>query len=268
MPVAGSTRCTGARSHSPRPAAVTPPRLPTAIVRAVRPCSASAPSTASSATQWLPMITRSGSAALSPISVTRAVVPASSAGASASISMKPSACEKLVTAPEPLTVGNATGPCSPATSATSTNSLRPSSEAMRTGTSRVERARRFRRQPGAGADHRRDEGVEGEDRRGRKARQHRDRLAVRDREAERLARLERDAMHEDAGRAEARHYADGRDRRRPSRCRRRAAPCRRRRAPSRTAAASAASSSGNAPKAIGSPPASATAAAMIAPLLS
>ena len=35
----------GARSHSPRRAAATPPRLPTAIVRAVRPRSASAPST-------------------------------------------------------------------------------------------------------------------------------------------------------------------------------------------------------------------------------
>ena len=39
-----------------------------------------------------------------------------------------------MTAPEPLPVGNAIGPSSPATSATSTNSLRPSSEAMRTGT--------------------------------------------------------------------------------------------------------------------------------------
>src|SRR5262245_60917394 len=66
--------------------------------------------------------------------VPRARLPASSAPASASISRKPSACEKLVTAPEPLAVGNATGPPSPAVSATRTNSLRPSSEAMRTGT--------------------------------------------------------------------------------------------------------------------------------------
>ena len=69
------------------------------------------------------------------MSVTRARLPASSAGASASISRKPSAWEKLVTAPEPLALGNATGRSSPATSVTSANSLRPSSEAIRTGTS-------------------------------------------------------------------------------------------------------------------------------------
>ena len=48
--------------------------------------------------------------------------------------MKPSACEKLVTAPEPLAEGNATAPPSSATSDTSTNSLRPISDAMRSGT--------------------------------------------------------------------------------------------------------------------------------------
>ena len=48
--------------------------------------------------------------------------------------MKPSACEKLVTAPEPFAEGNATVPCSPATSDTSTNSLRPISDAIRIGT--------------------------------------------------------------------------------------------------------------------------------------
>ena len=70
---------------------------------------------------------------------------------------------------------------------------------MRTGTRASTVCGGLRRQAGAGADHRRDESVEGEDRRGRKSRQHRDRLAVDDREAERLAGLERDAVHEDAG---------------------------------------------------------------------
>ena len=124
---------------------------------------------------------------------------------SASISRKPSACEKLVTEPEPLPVGNATGPSSPATSDTSTNSLRPSSEAMRTGTCAVERFRRFRRQPGAGADHGRDEGMEREDRRSWEAGQHHDRFVADDAETERLARLERDAVHQYAGRAELRY---------------------------------------------------------------
>ena len=80
------------------------------------------------------MMTRSGACVALPISVTCASVFASSADASASISMKPSACEKLVTAPEPLPVGKATVPSSPLTSDTSRNSLRPNSEATRTGT--------------------------------------------------------------------------------------------------------------------------------------
>ena len=50
------------------------------------------------------------------------------------MAMKPSAWENEVTAPEPLPIGNATGPCSPGTSATSTNSWRPISEAIRIGT--------------------------------------------------------------------------------------------------------------------------------------
>src|SRR5260370_9160819 len=66
--------------------------------------------------------------------VTLAIVPGSTDVRSASTSRKPSACENVVTEPEPLANGNAIGPFSPATSATSTNSLRPSSEGMRTGT--------------------------------------------------------------------------------------------------------------------------------------
>ena len=68
-------------------------------------------------------------------------------------------------------------------------------------------ARGFRRQSGARADHRRDEGVERKDRRGRKARQHRERLAVEHGEAKRLAGFQRDAVHDDAGRAQPRHHA-------------------------------------------------------------
>ena len=101
---------------------------------------------------------------------------------------------------------------------------------MRSGTRASTRFGGLRRQAGAGADHRRDEGVEGEDRRGREARQHRDRLAVGDREAERLAGLERHAMHQDAGLAELATRPGARGRRRPSRCRPRAPPCRIRRA--------------------------------------
>ena len=123
-------------------------------------------------------MTRSGARAC-PISVTCARVPGSTAVRSASTSRKPSACENVVTEPEPLPIGNAIGPSSPATSATSTNSLRPSSDGMRTGTVASTCHRRFRRQAGLGADHRRHEGVEGEDRRGRKARQHDDRLVRR-----------------------------------------------------------------------------------------
>ena len=48
--------------------------------------------------------------------------------------MKPSACEKLVTAPEPFAEGNAIVPSGVCASDTSTYSLRPISEAMRTGT--------------------------------------------------------------------------------------------------------------------------------------
>ena len=156
---------------------------------------------------WLPMMTTSGARAESPIKVTRACVSASSAPASASISMKPSACEKLVTAPEPLADGNATAPCFAGDERHQHELLAAHLRRDPHRHARLDGLRGLRRQAGAGADHRRDEGVEGEDRRGRKSRQHRDRLAVGDREAERLAGLERHAMHQDAGLAELRHDA-------------------------------------------------------------
>ncbi|GJE44265.1 hypothetical protein AEGHOMDF_3453 [Methylobacterium soli] len=64
-----------------------------------------------------------------------------------------------------------------------------------------------RRQPGHRPDQRHHEFVEGEHRRGREARQHHDRLALRHREAEGLAGLERDAVDQDPGFAEARQDA-------------------------------------------------------------
>ncbi len=53
--------------------------------------------------------------------------------------------------------------------------------------------------PGEGADHRCDEFVKGENRRGRKPRQNDDRLAAGDSQAQRLARLQRDPVDDDAG---------------------------------------------------------------------
>ena len=91
---------------------------------------------------------------------------------------------------------------------------------------RIDLHGRFRRQARLGADHRRHKGVEREDRRGRKARQHHDRLALRDREAERLSRLERDAVHDHARACRAATRCGGRDRPRLSTCRPRAPPCR------------------------------------------
>jgi hypothetical protein len=59
-----------------------------------------------------------------------------------------------------------------------------------------------RRQSRHRAQHRHSEFVEGEDGAGRKARQHYDRLLARDREAKRLAGLQRHAMHENARRGQ------------------------------------------------------------------
>src|SRR6516164_5705076 len=67
-------------------------------------------------------------------------------------------------------------------------------------------APRFRAQTGTGANQRRNEGVEGEDRRGREARQYRERLAVDNGEAQRFARLKRDTVYDYARRAEPRYH--------------------------------------------------------------
>ena len=121
--------------------------------------------------------------------------------------MKPSACEKLVTAPEPFAEGNATVPCFAGDQRHQHEFLAAHLRRDPHRHARLDGLRGLRRQARAGADHRRDESMEGEDRRGRKARQHGDRLAVGDREAERLAGFQRHAMHENAGLAELRHDA-------------------------------------------------------------
>src|SRR4029077_14253773 len=54
---------------------------------------------------------------------------------------------------------------------------------------RLDAARRFCRKAGTGTDHRRDERMEGENRRRGKSRQHRERLAVYDGRAKRLSAL-------------------------------------------------------------------------------
>ena len=105
------------------------------MVRAVKPRSASAPITMSSAISWLPMTTRSGIAALWPISVTRARLPASSAARARRSREIRRPARSWSPRPSPWRSGTRPARPSPATSATSTNSLRPSSEAMRTGTS-------------------------------------------------------------------------------------------------------------------------------------
>ena len=119
----------------------------------------------------------------------------------------PSAWENAVTAPEPLPVGNRDRAVLAGHKDTRTNSSRPSSEAIRTGTRAVTVRAALRRKPRPRADHRSDEGMEREDGGGRKARQHDERLVTDHREAKRLARFQRHAMDEDAGLAELRHNA-------------------------------------------------------------
>jgi hypothetical protein len=201
--------------------------LPTAIVRAVKPRSASAEHD----------IERDAVAAHDheighrgrlPISVTRRGVPASSASASASISRKPSAWEKLVTDPSPWRSGKR-----PALLAGDQRDQHELLAAELGGNAHrnidLDAARGFGRKTGAGTDHRRDESVKGENRGGGKARQHSDGLASDDGEAERLSRLERDAMDENV--AQFRDDAVGEIAPHPSTCRRRVRPCRKPRAP-------------------------------------
>ena len=86
--------------------------------------------------------------------------------------------------------------------------MRPSSEVTRrgtvAGTTASVRSGSPARRRSTGATN----VVEGEHRRGREARQDHDRLAVADGEAERLAGLQRDAVGDDARRAQARDDAD------------------------------------------------------------
>ena len=170
------------------------------------PCSASAPSTTSSATQWLPMMTRSGISAAWPMSVTQALVPASSAG------------RERIDLEEPVGLREA-GDRARALGdrkrdrAALARDQRHQHELLAAELGgdahrhlRLDGAGRLRRQPCQRPDDRGHESVEGEDRRGREARQHHQRLAVHHREAQRLAGLERHPMHQDAGRAQPRHH--------------------------------------------------------------
>ena len=172
---AGSIRCTGAMSHSPRLAAATPPRLPTASVRAEKPRSASAPTTTSSATSWLPMIDQIGRV--------RGAADQRHLHIAAGIERGGQRVdlEKAVGLRE---TGDRAGPLAgrERNRAALAFDQRHQHEFLAAEFggdahrhARGDGLRGFRRQPGAGADHRRDESMEGEDRRGRKARQHHDR---------------------------------------------------------------------------------------------
>ena len=155
----------------------------------------------------------------------------------------------------------------PSTSDTMTNSVRPSSEAIRTGTLARDLGIGTRRQAGHPPQHRHDHVVEGEHRRGRKSRQDDDRLAVADRKTQRLARLQRDAMGDDAGLAEPRDDAVG-DVARAFEVPPDSTSMSLVSSASRIAASSCASSSAIAPRNTASPPFSLIAAVTIAPLVS
>ena len=85
------------------------------------------------------------------------------------------------------------------TSPTSRYSVRPISLLTLTASRAGTTVRSCAPRPASSANHRRDELVKREDRRRRKAGKHDDRAAARRRQADRLARLERDAVRDDAG---------------------------------------------------------------------
>ena len=194
-------------SHSPRLAAATPPRLPTASTRAEKPRSASAPDhhierdvvaahddevgRARGAADQRDLrraagIERGGQR----VDLDEAVGLREAGHRAGALAGRER--DRAVARPRPAT--------------TSTNSLRPSSEAMRTGTSRRRRSRaasggRPARARITGATKAwkvkiAEVGKPGSTTIG---------LSPTTREAQRLAGLERDAMHQNAGRAEPRH---------------------------------------------------------------
>ena len=123
---------------------------------------------------------------------------------------KPSAWEKAVTLPEPLPSGQAARPPAGVLGQGDHDVFGPPGLA-RGADREAGLGHRLlpRRQAGQGADHRHGEFVEGEDGAGREARQHHHRLAADGAEAERLARLQRHAMHQHARRRQAREDAVG-----------------------------------------------------------
>src|SRR3974390_2612308 len=122
------------------------------------------------------MMTMSGVPAEVPISVTLCRPPASSPALSASTETNPSAWENDVTAPEPLSIGNATPPFPPGYQRHQHEFLAAELRWDGDRHGRFHGLGRLWQQPGAGANDGRDEAVKGEDRRGREARQPRDRL--------------------------------------------------------------------------------------------
>ncbi len=177
------------------------------MVRAVKPRSASAPTTTSSATSWLPMMTRSGARSLSPISVTSAL--------GVGIERRSERVDRQKTVGLGKSgdrAGAFAGWKRDRTITAGDQRHQHEFFAAELGRDPHRYARRdgfcsFLRQPGAGANERRDESVKGENRRGRKSRQHDQRLVADHRQAQRLAGFERHAVNQNAGRTKPRDDA-------------------------------------------------------------
>ena len=117
---------------------------------------------------------------------------------------KPSARLNVVTLPDPCPIGYAASDVPAASSAVSTNptsrySVRPISLLTLTANRAGTTVRSCEPATGQQAKHRRHELVKREDRRRRKAGEHDDGTATSRREADRFARLERDAVRHDSG---------------------------------------------------------------------
>ena len=128
----------------------------------------------------------------------RPAAPASTISVCRGIVTKPSARLNVVTEPEPLPIGKADRPRSVFTRPTSRYSVRPISEFVFTASVAATVSCEFGGSAAEQPNHRRDEFVKRENRRRRKAGQITTGLPSRDGQAHRLARLERDAVGDDA----------------------------------------------------------------------
>ena len=154
--------------------------------------------------QWLPITTRSASCRSRPRSCTSTIVPACTISSCRPIVAKPSARLNVVTLPDPCPIGYAASDGPPLRVRRLDQSdqqvLGPADLAVDLhGQLAGTTVRSCAPRPASRANHRRDELVEREDRRGRKAGEHDHRAAAGRREADRLAGLERDAVRDDAG---------------------------------------------------------------------